>query len=102
LAYEGKQSMPDLVPFAGAGRQVANRNGISSASSFNMVERFFRDLTENRLRRSIFRSAGDLIAAIDEHLARHNEDPKPFIWTKTAGDIFEKVTRARQALIKDT
>jgi hypothetical protein len=64
-----------------------------------MVERFFRDLTENRLRRGIFRSVADLITAIHEYLARHNEDPKPFIWTKTASDILEKVTRA---LVKDT
>jgi transposase len=74
----------------------------TSASWLNMVERFFRDITENRLRRGIFRSVGDLIAAIHEYLARHNEDPKPFIWTKTASDILEKVTRARQALVKDT
>jgi transposase len=74
----------------------------TSASWLNMVERFFRDLTENRLRRGIFRSVEDLIAAIHEYLARHNEDPKPFIWTKTASDILEKVTRARQALVKDT
>ena len=74
----------------------------TSASWLNMVERFFRDLTENRLRRGIFRSVADLITAIHEYLARHNEDPKPFIWTKTASDILEKVTRARQALVKDT
>jgi transposase len=74
----------------------------TSASWLNMVERFFRDLTQNRLRRGIFHSLEDLIAAIDEYLARHNEDPKPFIWTKTASDILEKVTRARQALVKST
>ena len=74
----------------------------TSASWLNMVERFFRDLTENRLRRGVFRSVGDLIAAIYEYLAHHNEDPKPFIWTKTASDILEKVTRAQQALVKDT
>ncbi len=72
----------------------------TSASWLNMVERFFRDLTESRLRRGVFRSVGDLIAAIHEYLARHNEAPKPFIWTKTASDILEKVTRARQALVK--
>lgn len=74
----------------------------TSASWLNMVERFFRDLTQNRLRRGIFHSVEDLITAIDEYLARHNEDPKPFIWTKTASDILEKVTRARQALVKST
>jgi transposase len=74
----------------------------TSASWLNMVERFFRDLTENRLRRGVFRSVEDLIAAIHEYLAHHNEAPKPFIWTKTAGDILEKVTRARKALVKGT
>ena len=44
----------------------------------------------------------ELIAAIEEYLAHHNEDPKPFIWTKKAGDILEKVTRARQSLVKST
>ena len=74
----------------------------TSASWLNMVERFFRDLTQKRLRRGIFRSVEELIAAIDDYLARHNKDPKPFIWTKTASDILEKVTRARQALLKST
>jgi len=74
----------------------------TSASWLNMVERFFRDLTQNRLRRGVFRSVGELIAAIKEYLARHNDAPKPFIWTKTSRDILEKVTRARQALLKST
>jgi len=74
----------------------------TSASWLNMVERFFRDLTQNRLRRGVFRSVGDLIAAIQEYLARHNQNPKPYIWTKTSRDILEKVTRARQALDKGT
>ncbi len=74
----------------------------TSASWLNMVERFFRDLTENRLRRGVFRSVGDLITAIDEYLVHHNQDPKPYIWTKSARDILEKVTRARQALLKGT
>ena len=72
----------------------------TSASWLNMVERFFRDLTENRLRRGVFRSVKDLVAAIDEYLKRHNQNPKPYIWTKSAKDILEKVTRARRALLK--
>jgi transposase len=71
----------------------------TSASWLNMVERFFRDLTQNRLRRGVFRSVEELIAAIQEYLACHNENPKPFIWTKTARDILEKVTRARKAML---
>jgi transposase len=74
----------------------------TSASWLNMVERFFRDLTVNRLRRGVFHSVDDLIAAIEEYLLRHNQDPKPFIWKKSAKDILDKVTRAQQALLKST
>ena len=73
----------------------------TSASWLNMVERFFRDLTQNQLRRGSFDSVEELISAIEEYLAQHNADPAPFIWTKSARDILEKVTRARQSLNKD-
>jgi hypothetical protein len=63
-----------------------------------MVERFFRDLTENRLRRGIFRSVEELIEAIGQYIDHHNEHPKPFIWSAKAADILEKVKRARTAL----
>jgi hypothetical protein len=52
-----------------------------------LVERFFRDITTERLRRGIFTSVPELVAAIDEYVTHHNTDPKPFIWTKSARDI---------------
>jgi transposase len=70
----------------------------TSSSWLNMVERFFRDLTHNRLKRGVFRDVEELIAAIDQYVDRHNEKPKPFIWTASANDILEKVKRARRAL----
>ncbi len=70
----------------------------TSASWLNMLERFFRDLTQNRLRRGIFRDVEELIMAIEGYIDRHNENPKPFIWTAKANDILEKVKRARKAL----
>ena len=70
----------------------------TSASWMNMVERFFRDITVNRLRRGVFTSVPELVAAIDEYIANHNLNPKPFIWTKTAADILEKVIRANSRL----
>jgi len=72
----------------------------TSASWLNMVERFFRDLTQNRLRRGVFRDLEELILAIGSYIDRHNENPKPFIWTARASDILEKVKRARRALHK--
>src|SRR6201988_3121177 len=70
----------------------------TSSSWLNMVERFFRDLTQNRLRRGIFRDVEDLITAIGDYIDKHNDKPKPFIWTAKASDILEKVKRARKAL----
>jgi len=72
----------------------------TSASWLNMVERFFRDLTHNQLRRGVFRDLEELIITIESYIDRHNENPKPFIWTASAGDILEKVKRARRALNK--
>jgi transposase len=70
----------------------------TSSSWLNMVERFFRDLTQNRLRRGIFRDPEELITAIGEYIDKHNQRPKPFIWTAKASDILEKVKRARRSL----
>ena len=70
----------------------------TSASWLNMVERFFAEITRNRIRRGVFRSVAELKSAIMEYLENHNADPKPFIWTKSAGEILEKVARAKQAL----
>jgi transposase len=70
----------------------------TSASWLNMVERFFRDLTQHRLRCGVFRDVEELITAIDQYVDRHNERPKPFIWTAKASDILEKVKRARVTL----
>ena len=70
----------------------------TSASWLNMVERFFRDITTERLRRGVFTSVPELVAAIDGYIAHHNTKPKPFIWTKSARDILQKVIRANSHL----
>jgi transposase len=70
----------------------------TSASWLNMVERFFRDLTVNRLRRGVFHSVPALIEALESYVQNHNAAPKPFVWTATAKDILTKVKRARRKL----
>jgi transposase len=70
----------------------------TSSSWLNMVERFFRDLTQNRLRRGVFRDVPELVEAVETYIAKHNESPKPFIWTAKASDILAKVKRARKTL----
>jgi hypothetical protein len=72
----------------------------TSASWPNMVERFFRDLTKQRLRRGVFHSVAELKSALHAYMEQHNQNPKPFIWTAKATDILEKVKRGKAALIK--
>jgi transposase len=65
----------------------------TSASWLNLVERWFALLTDRQLRRGVHRSTKELKTAIDEFIAHHNRDPKPFIWHKTADQILDSVAR---------
>jgi len=70
----------------------------TSASWLNMVERFFRDLTTKRLRRGVFHSVPELVAALQGYLDTYNQEPTPFVWTAQAKDLLMKVKRARKTL----
>jgi len=70
----------------------------TSSSWCNMVERFFGKLTDKAIRRGVFRSVPDLIAAIESYLQANNDNPEPFVWTATAEQILEKVRRGRLTL----
>lgn len=70
----------------------------TSASWLNLVERFFAEITTKRIRRGAFSSVADLERAIRDYLDQHNTDPKPFVWTKSAGSILKKERRALKQL----
>jgi transposase len=70
----------------------------TSSSWLNLVERWFKELTDKRLRRGVFTSVADLSTAITGWAEHWNTDPKPFIWKATADDIIEKVSRGRETL----
>jgi len=65
----------------------------TSASWIHAVEGFFSALTRWRLKRGDFRSVVDLQAAINRYVEEHNENSRPFVWTKPAGAILEKLHR---------
>jgi hypothetical protein len=65
-----------------------------------VIERWFRDITQNRIRNGVFRSVAELEAAIRGYIEHHNANPSSFVWTKKAEDILEKVARARKTLNK--
>jgi transposase len=70
----------------------------TSASWLNMVERFFRSISTDHLKRGVFHSVPELIDSIDEYINLHNKNPKPYIWTAKANDILQKVIRANSRL----
>ncbi len=70
----------------------------TSSSWLNVTERWFRELTQKRLRRGVFRSVAQLIEAIEEYATLHNDNPRGIAWTQPALKILEKVHRARAAL----
>ncbi len=70
----------------------------TSSSWLNMVERWFREITDKRIRRGTFRSVPELIAAINEYLENHNQNPKIFTWTASVERIMTKVAKCKEAL----
>lgn len=74
----------------------------TSSSWLNMVERWFGKLDDKAIRRGVFQSVPDLIAAIETYLTTNNEQPSPFIWTATAESILAKVRRGRVTLDRIT
>ena len=70
----------------------------TSASWLNLVERFFAEITDNAIRRGVFKNVAELEAAIADFLAARNAAPTPFVWTKSADVILTKVDRAREKL----
>ena len=70
----------------------------TSSSWLNMVERWFRDITDKRIRRGSFRNVPELIAAIKEYLDNHNQNPRIFTWTASVERILAKVAKCKEAL----
>jgi transposase len=70
----------------------------TSSSWLNLVERWFRDITQQRIRRGAFSSVAELEKAILEYIAHNNQNPQPFVWTKSADHIIQKVKRGKALL----
>ena len=70
----------------------------TSSSWLNLIERWFGEITRKRIRRGVFHSVPELVDAIEEYIRLNNQDPKPFVWTKTAEDIVLKVKRCKSTM----
>ena len=70
----------------------------TSSSWVNLIERWFAEITRKRIRRGVFKSVPDLIAAIDDFIEGHNENPKTFVWTKKVNQILDKINRCKAVM----
>jgi transposase len=70
----------------------------TSSSWVNLIERWFAEITRKRIRRGVFKSVPDLIAAIDDFIKGHNENPKTFVWTKKVNQILDKINRCKAVM----
>jgi transposase len=98
----GTHSHPDVKAWLAKHPRFHLHFTPTSSSWLNLVERWFAEITNRMIRRGVFHSVNDLVAAIENYLRIHNDDPKPFIWTATAESILEKVQRGRVALNRQT
>lgn len=70
----------------------------TSSSWVNLIERWFGELTQKRIRRGVFHSVPDLVAAIEDFIETYNQTPRPFVWTKKVDQILEKVNRCKATM----
>jgi len=94
----GTHGTPEVKTWLSKHRRFVVHYVPTSCSWLNLIERWFAELTNKRIRRDSFFSVDELIAAINQFLAAWNENPKPFVWTATVDSIVTKLGRCRQTL----
>ena len=94
----GTHGTPEVKAWLQKHRRFVMHYVPTSCSWLNLIERWFAELTNKRIRRDSFLSVGDLEAAILDFLAAWNDSPKPFVWTATVDSILVKLARCRQTL----
>ena len=94
----GTHKTPDVQSWLKRHRRFVPHFIPTSSSWLNLVERWFGELTEKAVRRGVFLSVPDLVAAIEAFLAAWNEKPQPFVWTAKLEEILKKIERARAKL----
>lgn len=70
----------------------------TSRSGLNRVERWVREITDKRIRRGVFKRVPDLIGALKEYRANHNQNPPVVVWRAPVARILAKITKCKETL----
>lgn len=95
----GTHNHPKVKKWLGKHKRFHFHFTPTGASWLNLVERWFGEITRKRIRRGVFKSVPDLVAAIEEFIRTNNENPKPFVWTKKAEEILAKVAHCKAVTV---
>jgi transposase len=94
----GTHKHPRVKSWLGRHRRFRLHFIPTSSSWLNLVERWFRDLTDKRIRRGSFENVPALIRAINDYLENHNQNPKLFVWTASVEQLMAKIAKCKEAL----
>jgi len=94
----GTHKHPNVVKWLSKHQRFHLHFTPTSCSWLNMIERWFGEITRKRIRRGVFRSVPELVAAIEDFIRINNQDPKPFVWTKRGDQILEKLNRCKAVI----
>jgi transposase len=94
----GTHATPEVKTWLKKHRRFSVHYVPTSSSWLNLIERWFAELTNKRIRRESFFSVEELVAAIHDFLSTWNDKPRPFVWTATVDSILAKLARCRQTL----
>jgi transposase len=94
----GTHKHPNVKKWLGKHKRFHIHFTPTSGSWLNLIERWFGEITRRRIRRGVFHNVPELTAAIGEYIHLNNQDPKPFIWTKKAEEIIEKINRCKATM----
>ena len=94
----GTHKHPRVKSWLGRHRRFRLHFIPTSSSWLNLVERWFRDLTDKRIRRGSFENLPALICAINDYLENHNQNPKLFVWTASVEQLMAKIAKCKEAL----
>lgn len=94
----GTHNHPNVKKWLGKHRRFHLHFTPTSSSWLNLIERWFGEITRKRIRRGVFHSVPDLVAAIEEFIHINNENPKPFVWNKRVDQILEKISHCKAVI----
>lgn len=94
----GTHKHPNVKKWLGKHKRFHIHFTPTSGSWLNLIERWFGEITRRRIRRGVFHNVPELTAAIGEYIHLNNQNPKPFVWTKKAEEIIEKINRCKATM----